>query len=111
MGWKVVRDKDPEVCAAIGVSGRWRRSATPCAGLTKKLFEEASEWGEENYPGELYDLLDVIAELLYRLDRDGTARRLHEEKVARRGGFTQCMEWNPVPLAEDDQVSDRPPTG
>lgn len=46
MGWKLVRDGQREFCQAQGVSGRWRISPAPERALTKKLFEEASEFAE-----------------------------------------------------------------
>jgi predicted house-cleaning noncanonical NTP pyrophosphatase (MazG superfamily) len=97
VGWKIVRDNQPEWSRKYGVSGVWRPAADPVASLTKKLFEEASEWGEAREVAELYDLDDVVSELIRRCDPDGTARREHAVKVARLGGFTQGTEWNPVP--------------
>lgn len=97
MGWKIVRDNDPEVCPKIGVSGQWRPSNDPIGGLTKKLFEEAAEFAEARDPRELYDLRDVVDELLNRLDPRHDALSDHAYKLAVRGKFTKAIEWCPVP--------------
>jgi hypothetical protein len=97
MGWKIVRDNDEAVCRAMGISGQWRPSVTPIPGLTRKVFEEAAEFAEGNDPGELYDLRDVLDELIRRLDPAGEAAETHQVKVAKRGAFTFCLEWTPVP--------------
>ena len=100
MGWKIVRDKDPEVCQALGVSGEWRLSADPIAGLTKKLFEEAAEFAENRDPEELYDLEEVILELRQRLDPENVAWKRYLPKVVERGGFSKAIEWCPVPAKD-----------
>ena len=101
--WKIVRDKDEEVCKPLGVSGVWRPSKTAVAGLARKVFEEAAEFSEGLEAGELYDLLGVINELLTRIDPNSVARAKHEKKVAKRGTFTRAIEWSPVPEgAQDD---------
>ena len=97
MGWKIVRDNDDVHSAAMGVSGQWRVSATPVAGLTRKLFEEAGEFSENGNPAELYDLLDVVDELIRRLDPAGKIAHHHEQKAETRGTFTRGLEWSPVP--------------
>jgi hypothetical protein len=97
MGWKIVRDNDGTVVPPLGVSGQWRPSATPLAGLTRKLLEEAGEFVEHQDPAELYDLRDVTEELIHRLDPTGQAARQHEKKAEQRGMFTRGLEWNPVP--------------
>lgn len=97
MGWKIVRDNDEAVCRGMGISGQWRPSKDPIAGLTKKLPEEAAEFTEALDPDELYDLLDVLNELLNRLDPNGDYFVLHQDKVAVRGEFTKAIEWCPVP--------------
>lgn len=97
MGWKIVRDNDPEFCPKIGVSGQWRPSADPVAGLAKKLFEEAAEFTEGRDPAELWDLYDVLTELMTRTGADGENHRLaHLAKLEERGGFTKAIEWCPV---------------
>lgn len=97
MGWKIVRDKDPEVCPKMGVSGQWRPSANPIGGLTKKLSEEVGEFTEARDPAELYDLFDVVNELIRRLDPDGRHFNDYMDKVAERGRFKKAIEWCPVP--------------
>jgi predicted house-cleaning noncanonical NTP pyrophosphatase (MazG superfamily) len=96
MGWKIVRDNDAEYVPTLGVSGQWRPSADPIGGLTKKLFEEAAEFAEARDPAELYDLLDVVKELIFRLGTVGDAAA-HIDKVAERGRFSKAIEWSPVP--------------
>ena len=105
MGWKIVRDNDEAACLGLGVSGQWRPAAEPVRGLTRKLFEEAAEFAEHGDPEELYDLMDVIEELVSRV---GTAEALaaHARKVAWRGGFTKCIEWSPVPAEPVDPQSE-----
>lgn len=100
MGWKIVRDNDAQL-RLVGVSGQWRPSADPIGGLTKKLFEEASEFAETHDPGELYDLLDVVKELTDRLDPYSEYRAAHGHKVAERGYFTKAIEWTPIPARAD----------
>jgi predicted house-cleaning noncanonical NTP pyrophosphatase (MazG superfamily) len=97
MGWKIVRDRNEAWCRANGVSGQWRKSTTPVAGLTRKLFEEAAEFAENGDPGELYDLQDVLRALLARVDPVGDGWRTHAAKVALHGGFDEAIEWCPVP--------------
>lgn len=97
MGWKIVRDNDPEHVPALGVSGQWRPSADPIGGLTKKLCEEVGEFAEARDPAELYDLFDVVNELIQRLDPQGVHFNDYMDKVARRGRFHKCIEWCPVP--------------
>ncbi len=103
MGWKGVRDRQPGFCRANGVSGQWRTSPDPVATLTRKLFEEAAEFAEASDPGELYDLLDVVRELLYLCDPDGEHGNRHMAKAARDGLFGLHLEWNPVPADHDRQ--------
>lgn len=100
MGWKIVRDNQEFWSKAHGVSGQWRKSVTPIDGLSKKLFEEAAEFVEALDPGELYDLRDVVDELISRLDATGEHAADHEVKTARLGTFTRCVEWSPVPLSQ-----------
>jgi len=100
VGWKIVRDKQDFWSQAHGVSGQWRSSDDPIGGLAKKLFEEAAEFIEEFDPGELYDLRDVVDELISRLDAAGEHAADHEVKTARLGTFTRCIEWSPVPRSQ-----------
>lgn len=97
MGWKIVRDNQEFWSKAHGVSGQWQKSKNPISGLTKKIFEEAGEFGEELDPGELYDLRDVVDELISRLDATGVYAADHEVKTAQLGTFRKCIEWSPVP--------------
>jgi predicted house-cleaning noncanonical NTP pyrophosphatase (MazG superfamily) len=97
MGWKIVRDNNEAWSRAHGVSGQWRACATPMLSLTKKLFEEAGEWVESGDAGELYDLADVLDQLLLIADPDGSAHRAHAAKLAEMGAFGRLIEWCPVP--------------
>lgn len=97
MGWKIVRDHQPEYCREHGVSGKWRVSPDPVRALTKKLFEEASEWAESYDAAELYDLRDVLSELLYIRDPDGLIGLQHAAKITRLGRFNSHLEWHPEP--------------
>jgi predicted house-cleaning noncanonical NTP pyrophosphatase (MazG superfamily) len=95
VGWKIVRDGNEKWCQDRGITGTWRQSADPVSGLLKKIFEEAGEFAEHRDPAELYDLLDVVTELVARLDRAGLYGASHQEKVHRDGLFTQGIEWHP----------------
>ena len=97
MGWKIVRDHQREFCERTGVSGRWRVSPDVVAALAKKLFEEAAEFTEAHDPEELYDVRDVLQELLHVCDPYGEAEVYHAQKVAIVGLFGSHLEWNPVP--------------
>ena len=97
MGWKLVRDLNEAWCRPHGVSGQWRTSPDPRAALRRKIFEEAGEYAEHGDPAELYDLLNVVQALIDMEDPDGTLNAQHAAKVALLGGFTQFVEWTPVP--------------
>jgi predicted house-cleaning noncanonical NTP pyrophosphatase (MazG superfamily) len=97
MGWKIVRDNNEEFCHEHGISGQWRRSKDPIAALSKKILEEAGEFVEFHDPEELYDIRDVVNELLIRLDPSGMAGVRHGSKVDANGMFTRCIEWSPRP--------------
>jgi len=97
VGWKIVRDYQREFCKESGVSGRWRVSPDPKRALMKKLFEEASEFAENEEASELYDLRDVLQELLHVCDPDGVWEFRHARKIARRGLFAMHLEWCPIP--------------
>lgn len=79
------------------MSGSWRIAKNPVASLTRKIFEEAGEFSEDHDPAELYDLLDVVHELLHLTDPDGVHEMKHTEKVKRLGRFSNYLEWSPVP--------------
>jgi predicted house-cleaning noncanonical NTP pyrophosphatase (MazG superfamily) len=97
MGWKMVRDKQKEYCLSHGVSGQWRTSPDAVGALTAKLGEEYGEFAESRDPAELYDLLDVLNELIMVMDFNLDHLDAHEAKVARLGTFSMHLEWNPVP--------------
>lgn len=99
MGWKIVRDGNEKWCREHGVSGTWRVAADPVRGLARKLTEEAAEFGEALDPAELYDLADVLGELIVLTDPDGDYRAAHGEKLAVFGGFREHVEWTPMPGA------------
>ncbi len=99
MGFKLVRSKLPDWAATHGVSGTYRASPDPVAALKKKMLEEFGEYIESNNPSELYDLLDIVDELI-RLTSNDAIARLHEEKVIRLGHYRDHIEWSPVPFEE-----------
>lgn len=103
MGWKMVRDKHQEVLSAQ-ISGSWRPSSDPISSLVKKLGEEYSEFVEDRDPAELYDLRDVLNELIYLMDPLHDARNAHLRKVERLGKFTHHLEWHPNPSLEWSQL-------
>jgi predicted house-cleaning noncanonical NTP pyrophosphatase (MazG superfamily) len=102
MGWKLVRDKHQETHKKYGVSGSYRTAEEPVKALGKKLFEEAAEFVENYDAGELYDLQDVLQELLKLLDPFGVHMSDHASKVAEHGLFTAHIEWTPVPGQGDE---------
>ena len=108
MGWKIVRDNQPGICRENGVSGSWRESPDPVRGLTRKLFEEAAEFAEYFDPGELYDLRDVLNELLVLTDPQGVHGDAHVKKVARSGLFASHLEWHPHPGRDDGSTGHHP---
>lgn len=97
MGFKMVRDGQPEFSREHGVSGTWRESPDPIASLRKKLGEELGEYCEDHDPGELYDLLDVLDELICLSDPDGSHAMKHAAKSNAMGFFAMHVEWSPVP--------------
>lgn len=97
MGWKLVRDGNREFAEAHGLQGTWRVSPDPQRALLKNLFEEAGEFAEHMHPSELYDLGDVVAELICLEDPHGEWKARHDRKVALFGLFSGHMEWNPFP--------------
>jgi predicted house-cleaning noncanonical NTP pyrophosphatase (MazG superfamily) len=102
MGWKLVRDNNEEYCRPRGVSGEWRTSRDPRSALLKKILEEAGKYAEHRDPAELYDLIDVVRALIRLEDPSGEVAAGHHAKAADMGGFTQFIEWCPVPGATDD---------
>lgn len=96
MGWKMVRDLHQKVLGDQ-ISGVWRTSPDPVSSLVKKLGEEYSELTENRDPMELYDILDVLEELMALLDPGGAAALKHEIKAERMGRFGYHVEWHPNP--------------
>lgn len=96
MGWKMVRDLHQQVFEGK-VSGQWRTSPDPVSSLVKKLGEEYSELAEDRNPAELYDIQDVLVELIRLLDPDGKAMKKHRTKVLHLGIFMNHVEWHPDP--------------
>lgn len=99
MGWKIVRDGNEKWCREHGVSGTWRTATDPVRGLARKLIEEACEYNEALDPGELYDLQDVLAELIRLVDPDLKYLEAHQGKIAVFGTFGNHTEWTPMPGA------------
>ena len=98
MGYKMVRDRHREVLERV-ISGAWRTSPDPVSSLIKKVGEEYSELVENRDPGELYDLLDVLNELVILMDPHLEAAEKHAAKQERMGFFVKHLEWHPLPRA------------
>jgi predicted house-cleaning noncanonical NTP pyrophosphatase (MazG superfamily) len=96
MGYKMVRDNHQELLGEH-LSGQWRVSPDPVSALVKKLGEEYSELAESRDPGELYDVRDVLEELITLLDPDRSAERKHDIKMSHLGRFSDHVEWHPNP--------------
>lgn len=97
---KLVRDNTENVARSAGVSGRWYK-ATPeeaINALGTKLVEEALEYLLSRDLLELWDLRDVLVELMERLgamERNVVA--YHLAKVSKFGMFKDNVMWNPIP--------------
>lgn len=103
MRWKLVRDRNQEYCQPRGVTGKWRTSPDPVGALTAKLGEEYGEFTADRDPAELFDVLDVVRELIFILDPLHEARERHQAKVALMGKFSKHLEWH----AGLDEVTER----
>src|SRR5260370_7374247 len=79
------------------ISGQWRISPDPVGALVKKLGEEYGELAEDRDPSELFDIRDVLEELIRILDPDGKAAARHAVKVKHMGIFSRHLEWHPNP--------------
>jgi hypothetical protein len=111
MGFKLVRDRQPDWCRENGVSGQWRTSRNPIASCARKIAEEYGEWvGEQGEDSplrgadELYDLRDVLDRLIELADPAGVAAEAHRAKVAALGEFEFLIEWSPVPAGHTPAV-------
>ena len=85
---KLVRDKIPEILDTKGVPYE-KRIASPeeyKTELLKKLQEEVAEFAVAGDPGELADVLEVIA-ALEKLTEYGQVEELRLKKLQERGGF------------------------
>lgn len=107
MGWKLVRDHNEKWCRANGLSGQWRTSPDPAAALRRKIGEEYLEHIEDGDPAELYDLLDVVQAAIGLADPDGKFASAHDAKIEEMGGFSQFIEWTPVPASRQDWQAPR----
>jgi predicted house-cleaning noncanonical NTP pyrophosphatase (MazG superfamily) len=99
MGAKLVRDRNEATSRKLGVSGHWY-VATPeeaLAALRRKLAEEVFEFLENDNVAELWDVSDVVEELLRRLDPTYASLNAHTDKIAQQGHFHLGIMWNPVP--------------
>lgn len=105
MGFKIVRDRQREWAQKHGVSGRWRNAEDPINSLSRKLIEEAIEFHEDFDPAELFDVMDVLYELmnLHPGPAMATAYQSHQKKVSELGGFRDAIEWSPVPQESASQ--------
>jgi hypothetical protein len=82
MGYKIVRNNQPQFCRDHGVSGTWRSSPDPVAALKRKAGEEILEFAEARDPAELFDIEDVLRALIFLADPEGEAARQHVENRA-----------------------------
>lgn len=96
MSYKLVRDRNQELFQGK-ISGRWRASPDPVSALVRKLGEEYGEFCEQRDPAELWDILDVIRELITILDPLHAYREDHYRKREMLGMFSSHLEWNPLP--------------
>ena len=103
MGFKMVRDRHKERLENV-ISGAWRTSPDPVSALVKKLGEEYSELAEDRNPGELYDIRDVLGELVILLDPDGKYGEEHGVKINRLGLFGDHLEWHPNPTISWEEL-------
>jgi hypothetical protein len=99
VGYKIVRDWHKERVGDI-ISGTWRISPDPISALIKKLGEEYSELAENRDPAELYDIQDVLDELMVQLDPQGKYGEEHDIKVTNVGLFARHVEWQPLPQGD-----------
>lgn len=95
MGYKMVRDRHRQQLEGV-ISGTWRDSPDPVSSLLKKLGEEYSELVENRDPAELYDIQDVLDELMMLLDPDGKHGEEHGFKAESMGFFQHHIEWHPL---------------
>ena len=87
---KLVRDRNPEILDAKGVSYE-KRIADDTeyrTELIKKLVEEAAEFSEAGSIEELADVLEVIAALRV-LPEYADVEVVRVKKVAERGSFSE----------------------
>lgn len=101
MGWKMVRDRNQEHLEGV-ISGAWRNSPDPIGALVAKLGEEYGEFSNMFDPTELYDMLDILNELIILLDPDAAHYRGHHEKVEKFGLFSNHQEWCPMPEGKNE---------
>ena len=102
MGWKAVRDRNQEVVSEWGVTGSWEQVSvtTWIQALARKLIEESSEYMETFNPGELWDIYDVLEELIRLHPSISDGRR--QKKVDQMGVFRDRIMYTPVPNATID---------
>jgi predicted house-cleaning noncanonical NTP pyrophosphatase (MazG superfamily) len=103
MGWKIVRDLHQERLEDQ-ISGQWRTAPDPVSALVKKIGEEYGEFCEDYHPSELFDLFDVLQELICLMDPDGKFQAEHQDKVRRLGYFTRHVLWHPNPTITWEQL-------
>lgn len=95
MGWKTVRDAHQERWSQVSPRDHWRVAPDPVSSLLKKLGEEYGELVEARDPAELYDLIDVLDELIALMDPDLIFGLGHQDKLDLMGGFSSHLEWHP----------------
>lgn len=97
MGWKMVRDRHRDYASRWELSGKWRISPDPAGSLLRKLAEELGEYAADRDPAELYDMAEVLRELIAVTDPDGLLAHPAAAKTARLGGFAAHLEWSAFP--------------
>src|SRR6516165_4997408 len=102
MRWKAVRDNNQEVVTAWGVTGSWERvdELQWIMALSRKLTEEVAEYNEHHNPSELWDIYDVLEELIHLHPSISDGRR--QKKITRMGGFRNQIMYTPVPNVTTD---------
>jgi predicted house-cleaning noncanonical NTP pyrophosphatase (MazG superfamily) len=89
---KLVRDRIPEILDAKGVAYDVHAASDSeyRTELVKKLLEEAQEFAEAAAPGELADVLEVIA-ALRTLPEYSEVEALRAKKAEERGAFEKRL--------------------
>jgi predicted house-cleaning noncanonical NTP pyrophosphatase (MazG superfamily) len=109
---KLVRDRIPDLIRSRGGSPRTRIAgdAEYRLLLRDKLAEETAEVlaaADEDVPGELADVLEVVLAIAADLGVDaGALEELRAAKHGRRGGFAGRVVWRDT-VTEDEITDER----